>query len=296
MRASIRTDMAYERGSAAGKIPGAEYEECNRGPCRLHTLRVATAAAAKKTGCRRGIYRTLFFRPVWAMVADEEMAVSEELSRLMQEWGASLLGGEDFRGKRILVAGLGNRDITADAVGPRAADKINATAHLRENRPSLLRGLGCAELAVLAPGVMAQSGMESAALIGAAAKAFSPHLVITVDALCARAFSRLGSTVQLSDAGVEPGSGIGNRRAALNREFFGCPVLSVGVPTVTDTATLVYDALEQAGMPAPEGNLRRAVEAGREYFISPRETDVATEKLSDLISYAINSVFGFSYS
>lgn len=281
-----RTDLACERHGAATDRSGCTYTEEKRGICRVHTLRVESEEAAERLGTARGTYETLFFPPPWETGAEEDAAVEEELARLLEKTAATVLGGDEFAGRRILAVGLGNRRMTADAVGPRAADGITATAHLRAYRPSLLARLCCAELAVIVPGVMAQSGMESADLIRAAAAAFRPHLVLLIDALAARSFDRLGTTIQVADSGMAPGSGIGNCRAPLNRETLGCPVISVGVPTVTDTDTLLRDRLTEAGVTPPE-----EAAAGR-YFVSPRDADLLTEKLSRCIAGAINTVFG----
>ena len=282
-----RTDLACERHGAAADRSGCTYTEEERGICRLHTLHVETEEAAARLGTPRGTYETLFFPPPWENGTEEDAAVEEELSRLLEKTAAAVLGGDDFTGRRILVVGLGNRRMTADAVGPRAADGITATAHLRAYRPSLLSRLLCAEVAVMVPGVMAQSGMESADLIRSAVAVFRPHLVLLIDALAARSFDRLGTTIQLADSGMAPGSGIGNCRAPLSPETLGCPVISVGVPTVTDTDTLLRDRLEEAGVTPPEDG----TEGGR-YFVSPRDADLLTEKLARCIAGAVNTVFG----
>lgn len=292
MNNDLHTDLAYERNEGREDIPGSRYTEEEAPFGRLHTLQIESEEAAAAIGCARGTYKTMFFPKIWELSTDEEQAIAEAASSLLSDMARFLLNREDTVGARILTVGLGNRAITADAVGPRAADSITATAHLRENAPDLLKKLECAELAVVTPGVMAQSGLESAELVKRTAEVFRPELVLVIDALAARSFDRLGCTVQFSDSGLAPGAGIGNRRAPLDRKTLGCPVIGIGVPTVTDTATLIYDTFARAGRPLRTEEERGAAEAGRSYFVSPREADTLTERFSSVIAYAVNAAFG----
>lgn len=288
-----RTDLAYERhGAKKAGVPGCHYAEGPFGTCRLHTLRIETEEAAKEVGCAVGTYRTLFFPPLPSAGDEEREGVVECLSSLLSDFSEALLGQRDGKGKRILVAGLGNRAMTADAVGPLAADEICATAHLRENEPKLLAHLGCAEIAVVTPGVMAQSGMESAALVKAAAGAFTPHLTILIDALAARSVDRLATTVQLSDTGLSPGAGIGNLRAAIDRQSLGCPIITIGTPTLTDAATLARDFLERIGAAPAEEEEKRLFAAAGGFFVCLRDADAVSTRYATVIARAINRAFG----
>jgi spore protease len=207
---------------------------------------------------------------------------------------AALLGRDPDSACRILVAGLGNPDMTPDAIGPGTVRRMTVTRHLRGYDESLYNALGCCELAAVFPGVLGQTGMESGELVKCAADLVRPHLVVAVDALAARSCERLSSTVQLSDGGIAPGAGIGNHRMAICRETVGCPVLGLGVPTVVDSATLVWDALEQAGMTAetlPE-SLTRVLESGRSFIVAPKDCDQVTELTCRLLARALDEAFG----
>jgi spore protease len=133
--------------------------------------------------------------------------------------------------------------------------------------------------------------MEALDLIRGAVRAVRPNVVLAVDALAARSTSRLAATVQLSDTGISPGSGIGNRRRAINRESVGVPVISLGIPTVVDSATLVYDALQRAGIRDVDAPLREVLENQRHFFVSPKESDLITAQTAALLSEAIELAF-----
>ena len=197
----------------------------------------------------------------------------------------------------MLAVGLGNRAMTADAVGPESIRAMTATRHLRIEDPELFAKYSEAELSLLAPGVMGETGIEAVELVAGAVKAAAPELVIAVDALAARSVTRLATTVQLSDTGIRPGSGVGNSRRAIDRETLGVPVLAIGIPTVVSSHTLVYDAFRQAGIADGEipDRLRELLSEGASFFVSPRESDTVTERAAQLVANAVNSSFSAGF-
>ncbi len=195
---------------------------------------------------------------------------------------------------RVLVAGLGNPDMTADAVGPLTARGVTATRHLRQWNAEMYASLECCEISAIAPGVLGQTGIESGEMIRGAVEHVKPHLLIAVDALAARSCSRLAGTVQLSDGGIGPGAGVGNHRMTIDVESMGCPVIGVGIPTVVDSATLVYDALSKAngGEADISPALREVLEEGRSFVVSPKDCDRITEISCRVLARAIDLAFG----
>lgn len=216
--------------------------------------------------------------------------VAEELSHMASQ----MLGRPLDASCRVLAVGLGNSDMTPDAIGPGTLRRMTVTRHLREYDPALYEGLGCCELAALSPGVLGQTGVESGELVRAAAELTRPHLVVAVDALAARSCERLSSTIQLSSRGISPGAGIGNHRVGLCEETVGCPVLGIGVPTVVDSSTLVWDALEQAGLTEEEmpPALVRVLETGRSFIVSPKDCDSVVEATCRVLAGAMDLAFG----
>ncbi len=221
-------------------------------------------------------------------------AVARLLARELSDMATRVLGQAPGADCRIFVVGLGNADMTPDAIGPGTVRRLTVTRHLRSLDGSLYAALGCCELTALAPGVLGQTGLESGEIVASVAASTHPDLLIAVDALAARSCERLASTVQLSDRGIAPGSGIGNRRLAIDRQTVGCPVIGLGVPTVVDSATLVLDALTEAGMdPAnlPDA-LHRVLETGRSFIVSPRDSDRMVELTCILLARALDMAFG----
>lgn len=221
-------------------------------------------------------------------------ALAELLAKELRRMASVLLGRDPDSACRILVAGLGNPHMTPDAIGPGTVRRMTVTRHLKGYDESLFTALGCCELSAVSPGVLGQTGMESGELVKCAAELVKPHLIVAVDALAARRVERLSSTIQLSDRGVSPGAGIGNRRMAIDSGTMGCPVLGVGVPTVVDSSTLVWDALERAGMSGGEipPALEEVLEMGRSFIVSPKDSDEVVELTCRLLAKGLDLAFG----
>lgn len=266
----MRTDLAKEAAELCGEaLPeGAEVWEEERGGIRREIVEVRTAAAAAALGKPKGRYVSLSLE---ALDRREEDAFLRSVNALAEELRA-LLSLKD--GDGVLVAALGNRAITPDALGEYAAENVLVTKHLKELYPEEFRAFR--PVSLLRCGVLGTTGMESAVLVGAAAELQRCSAVIAVDALCARSTERLCRTVQLTDAGIVPGSGVGNERSTLSRESMGRTVVAVGVPTVVDAATLCADLC---------GN---APESASPLFVTPRDIDTLVRSAGRLIGYAVD--------
>lgn len=293
MEEALRTDLACERLRADTQIPGVEYREEERKECRISRLRVQSEEGAASIGKPQGSYVTMSFAPIWEL---DDAALSE-LSHTLSELITEFCTREEKMPSSVLVVGLGNRYITSDAVGPDSIREMFATRHLKAEDPLLFSRFSEVELSLLAPGVMAQTGIETQVLVAGVKDAVHPDLIIAIDALAARSTERLATTIQLSDTGIRPGSGIGNARQALDRETLGVPVLSIGIPSVVDSATLVCDAFEKAGLSDQEipESLQRVLSEGASFFVSPRQSDVVTEKAARLVADAVNHTFSSGF-
>lgn len=184
----------------------------------------------------------------------------------------------------VLVAGLGNREVTPDAVGPLTADHILVTRHMLKKMP---REFGhFRPVGAVVPGVLGTTGMESAETVRALTEKTEAAAVIAIDAIAARDTDKLCSTVQLSNTGITPGSGIGNTRCALDRSTLGVPVIAIGVPTVTDAATMAADLFERAGLTADEARLRQ-VSTGM--IVTSSDIDRRVREISRVLAYGINA-------
>ena len=258
----IRTDIAAESVSQLEKFPpeGIAVVKHSLFKSTLTMVEITSPEGAEAAGKPQGVYVTLEGKPFWQDAGDcrEEIAATAAgLQELLPKEGL------------ILTVGLGNREITPDALGPCTADRILATRHLQKalNQETGLTGLR--ETAVLTPNVMGKTGIEAAELVQSVVSRFRPAAVIAVDALAAGEIAHLGTTVQLCNTGIEPGSGVLNRRQALNRETLGVPVLAMGIPTVVDLESV------SAG-------------SGSSMMITPREIDLLIERGARFLSLCLN--------
>ena len=188
----------------------------------------------------------------------------------------------------VLIIGIGNTDITSDALGPLAAETVLATRHIRGE---FARSVGLSHLrptAVISPGVLGKTGIETGEIVLSLIKSISPSAVIALDALASKSVSHLGRTIQLSDTGIAPGSGIGNNRFRLDRTSLGIPVIGIGIPTVVDAYTLVSDLTENT---VPVN-----FDKNRSLIVTPKEIDLLIERGSKLIGMAINCAIQKKYS
>lgn len=266
----IRTDLACERRRADLSVPGVDYNESEEAGFGVTRLRVSSAEGAKEIGRPEGTYLTVGFPPLFEMEKEESARGAALLAKYLTE----LLPARN--GKPLLVAGLGNAGLTADAIGPETVRRIPATAHLDSEG-----------LCLFTPGVTWQSGTEAAALIRGVANEIGVSGVIVLDALCARSPERLACTVQLCDTGITPGSGIRTPRDAIDRNSVGVPVVAVGVPTIVSSAALVYHALGRAGADEFPREFRDLLGEDN-FYVCPKSIDEGIENAARLLSQSIS--------
>jgi spore protease len=282
MHSNIRTDLALEarelyRENArdAGELPGVRSSRSGETGLTVETVEIIDSRGEAALGKPRGKYVTFCFD---ALLRREEDAFSRAAGLLSSEIRALLPPGRGC----VLVAGLGNRAITPDAVGPMTLDSTMITRHLREQLPEYFSAFR--PVAGVCSGVLGTTGVESGDLIAAVVKKLRPEAVIAVDALAARSVSRLCRTVQLSDTGIIPGSGVGNARQTLSRETLGVPVIALGVPTVVDAATLCSDLVAGAGAELDTQSLGKA--GGM--IVTTRDIDKNVRDAARLLGYSID--------
>lgn len=267
------SDLACERRRADTALDGVHLEREISAGGVWERIRITDEEGAKSIGRPIGHYDTLTIDRMdlldGAGISDGAEEIARELCRLVE--------GLRITPDRLLVIGLGNRELTPDSIGPRCADEVNATLHIAKEDVRFFSLLECSEIAVLSPGVKSYSGMDAAELVKGICDRSHPNAVIAIDALCARSPSRLGRTVQLSDTGIFPGSGIGNPRGAITKETVGVPVIAIGVPTVIDARAF---------------SGRDATADSEALFVSPKEINGIVKAAARMISGGINQAFG----
>ena len=276
---AFRTDLAVEaieNHKSAAALPHVRQSDRMLEGFAIHEVRILSEDAAREIGKPQGRYLTLELDALIRREEDAFPRACKALSTLLRELLPRPNDGP------VLIAGLGNRMITPDAIGPQTADHVIATRHLVAQSPAIFADWR--PVSALAPGVLGQTGVETGEVICGVLDRVRPAAVIAVDALAAGRLSRLLRTVQLADTGITPGAGVGNARAALNKETLGVPVIAVGVPTVVDGATLAHEISSQLGQPACEA----LDDLSQPVMITTRDIDHEVADISRMIGYAVN--------
>lgn len=275
---NFRTDLAIERREYTEKVKlDGVLSDCKiTEGIKVTSIEIINKQGQELLGKPPGKYITLETDKLYkssSVFSSACRVLCRELRKLLPRQGT------------VLVAGLGNEDITPDALGPKSMSLLLATRHISGELAESV-GLGkLRSVAGIVPGVLGKTGIETVEIISGVVKKISPSCVIVIDALASRNVARLGTTVQISSSGVEPGSGVGNRRKAINYDTLGVPVIAIGVPTVVDALTMASDVIEKAGAALPEADLS---EHGS-MMVTPKEIDSLIDKAAHLIAMGINT-------
>lgn len=274
----FRTDLALERREMIKKeLAGVEVSEIKGDETKTTIIDINEEKAAEKLGKGIGKYITIEMKAI-----SNDAAVSDGRLKALVESIKSLLPEDDGL---VLVAGVGNMSLTSDALGPKTSSMIFATRHINGE---LQKAIGFKNrlrpVAAVSSGVLGQTGVESGEYIKSICQTIKPCCVITVDALAAGSVSRLGTTVQMSDTGISPGSGIGNSRVRIDEKYLGVPVIAIGVPTVVDSFSLAAELTGQDVRDIP-GDMKKE---GGSLIVAPKDVDLLVKNASFLLALAIN--------
>lgn len=311
---NIRTDLALETRerfvSDHVEIPGVSVEETYDEEREIRTTRVVveTENGAKMMGKPVGTYLTIEAPNMAVPDEDYHREISKKLAEDIKE-----LVPERKEEVSVLVVGLGNREVTPDALGPYVADHLHVTRHIVKEYGKYEMGKDQVYLvSAVVPGVTGQTGMETLEIVKGVVEETEPDFVVAIDALAARNSKRLNRTIQITDTGICPGSGVGNHRLALNRETLGVKVIGIGVPTVVDAVTIVNDTMENFIVALESSELLKSVgETLRSYneaekqelireliaphlngmYMTPKNIDDTIKRVSFTISEALNILF-----
>lgn len=272
------TDLALELAQEMdeSKMEGVELTSRTEENAIITSILVKTSVGEQALGKPMGTYVTIEITPFTsdAELFDGRMhAVGEELKALLPKSGL------------VLVAGLGNDKITPDALGPKALDYVLATRHITQELEEEMALGELRDVATIVPGVLGQTGMETGEVLRGLVDVIHPAAMIVIDALASKSTQRLGCTVQLSDTGIVPGSGVGNHRFEINKKTMGVPVIAMGIPTVVDGATLALSLLSQGEAQAFNDLIEPS---GAQMIVTPREIDTVIERGAKLLGMSIN--------
>lgn len=279
----LRTDLALEAQETIDSVHksthGISVNEVYHPQSKstITKVDITTKNAARIIGKPIGTYVTIEAPSLDLLDDDYHREISLEISHQLKK-----LIPHFEKEQSILVVGLGNRQVTADALGPSVIDNLYVTRHLiREYGKNACLANGRHKMHMLssiAPGVLAQTGMETAEIIKGVVRETKPDIMLVIDSLAARSIRRLNRTIQISNSGIQPGSGVGNHRDALTKESLGIPVIAIGVPIVVDAATIVKDAVGECNIMSELNNM----------YVTCKDVDTTVKKLSYTLSEAIN--------
>lgn len=289
----IRTDLAVEAreyvGEGAEQIHGVNVMEYYVPKTEIHITKVIieTKNGAKTIGKPMGTYITLEAPNMLEPDEDYHAEISHEIAKHIKA-----MLPEKKKEQSFLVVGLGNRDVTADSLGPRSVDNLMITRHIVEKFGAAAYARDrINKVSAIVPGVMARTGMEAAEIVKGIVEQTEPDAILAIDALAARSTKRLNRTIQISNTGIHPGSGVGNHRNALDEATLGIPVIAIGIPTVVDAGTIVRDALDKSGV---DKMLKEAFPIAdlNNFYVTGKDIDEIIKRLSFTVSEALNEAFG----
>lgn len=307
---SVRTDLAIEarelaqqEAAEAEELEGVQVETEETDDFFLTHVRIVSEQGSRLMGKPEGNYITLESEKL----KENDVECHEKIIKILAENIRSLAHFDEE--SCILVAGLGNWNITPDALGPKVVSKILVTRHLQGTLPAEIEET-VRPVAAVSPGVMGITGIETGEIIKGIVEKMHPSLLIAIDALAARRSNRINAAIQLSDTGISPGAGVGNKRMMLDEKALGIPVIAIGVPTVVDAATLVNDTMDrilgemmqQTQKGSAFYQTLHSLEQEEKYqmiadilgpytgnmFVTPKEVDAVVDRLANIIANSIN--------
>lgn len=282
----IRTDLAVEAASMHKDIEGIESICENKDGIKIERIKIKTDEASNLTGKPKGNYITITVGDLSENDKDEYenvcICVANEIKGILKIAGDA----------SVLAVGLGNVHITADSIGPKSIENLLVTRHIKEMMPEEIDS-SVRSVSALTPSVMAFTGIETSEIVKGVAEKVKPDLIIAVDALASRSMSRLGRTIQISDTGINPGSGVGNNRKELSEKTLGVGVIAIGVPMVVDAVTVALDAMDATGATADEKTVffetyRRMEPMGSDMVVTPKDVDSLAARSAKIIANGIN--------
>jgi spore protease len=306
---NFRTDLASERrelyrkaNQLENEIEGIESESEQKGEkIKIERVKIINEQGEQAIGKPRGNYITIDIQKL-KLAQDEDI---EEAGKIVSEELKKLIDLHVQKEDPILVVGLGNIYVTPDALGPKVINEIEVTRHVMNYMPQYVKE-GTRMVSAISPGVLGTTGIETAEILKGIVDNVHPKLLIVIDALASRSIERISSTVQLSDTGIVPGAGVGNKRSEISQTTMGIPVIAMGIPTVVETAVLVNDSLDlfieklqqeaksndELNQLKEEDNYEEIREAliPKDYnlIVTPKEIDDLIENMKEIVASGIN--------
>jgi spore protease len=299
---AIEARELYKEGNA-GEVPGVEVEDESSLNVKVTRVKIISQEGQQAMGKPMGTYITIEADKL----RDRDIDVEDEVSRVLAKELVSLLKVD--KDAVAFVVGLGNWNVTPDALGPRVISKLMVTKHLLELKPEY-KDSGLRPVCAITPGVLGTTGMETSDIIEGIIEKIKPDFIIAIDALASRRMNRISTSIQIADTGINPGSGIGNYRSALSQDVLGIPVIAIGVPTVVDAGTMANDTIDmliETLMKQSKGDTQfysvlKSMDRDEKYnlitevispyvgklMVTPKDIDAVIDDVSRIIANGIN--------
>lgn len=287
---NFRTDMALERRDLYKKaqkietIDGIECEEEKNDNIVITRVKITNENGEKALDKKIGNYITIDIKKIRNLDVDKEDKIIKTFSNEVKY----LLDKHTKKDDEVLIVGLGNLNATPDSLGARVVQNIEITRHIKLYLPNAI-DKNIRAVSAITPGVLGTTGIETVEIVKGIVENVKPKLVIAIDSLCSKNIDRINKSIQISDTGIVPGGGVGNKREELSETTLGIPVIGIGIPTVLDAATIVLDTLDMCDIPIEEKYIIEKMKLNNfNFIVTPKEIDSLIDQMSNIISEGVN--------
>ena len=290
----FRTDMAVERrdlyknaNNLEDEIKGVECEEEKVEDMNITRVKITNSEGERALERRMGNYITIDIKKIHNITEEKENKIIEVFSKELK----SIIDKHVKPNEEILIVGLGNSYSTPDSLGTKVVENIEITRHIKIYLPNAI-DRNTRSVSAITPGVLGTTGIETVEIVKGIVDNIKPKLVIAIDSLCSKNIDRINKSIQISDTGIVPGGGVGNRQAELSNDTLGVPVIGVGIPTVLDAATIVIDTLKVCDVSISEDEIVDKMKLNNfNFIVTPKEIDSLIENMTTIVSEGINMSF-----
>ncbi len=287
----FRTDMAVERrdiyrnaNRLENEINGIECEEENKNDIKITRVKITNEEGEKAIQRKRGNYVTIDLKKLNNITVEQEQEIINNFSNELKV----IIDNHIKKYDEILIVGLGNEFATPDSLGAKVVQNIEITRHIKLYLPEAI-DKNTRSVSAITPGVLGTTGIETIEIVKGIVDNIKPKLVIAIDSLCSKNIDRINKSIQISDTGIVPGGGVGNRQEELSEETLGIPVIGVGIPTVLDAATIVIDTLNNCDIKVSESDIVNKMKLNNfNFVVTPKEIDSLIDSMTSIVSEGIN--------
>lgn len=287
----FRTDMAVERrdlyknaNKVEDEIKGIECEEEQKDDIKITRVRITNDEGERALDRKKGNYITIDVKRINNITTEKENEIIDVFSKELK----SIIEKNSKLGDEVLVVGLGNLYATPDSLGSKVVQNIEITRHIKIYLPNAIDP-NTRSVSAITPGVLGTTGVETVEIVKGIVDNIKPKFVIAIDSLCSKNIDRINKSIQISDTGIIPGGGVGNKQEELSKDTLGIPVIGIGVPTVLDAATIVTDTLSSCKINISENEVVEKMKLNNfNFIVTPKEIDSLIENMSAIISEGIN--------